>query len=221
MSDSSNRISPALRWLIILGVVVAVSLVALFLQRQNQAATTLFSSTPSRPDFVPTPLPGSIDILLTIQAGSTPVPGPPRPAHLEIASANIAVSILIVTTDLDGYIVTPSRYAGYWTESATLDQPDNVIIVGHNRTDTFLVFAALAQVQPGDEIVIVDQFGAQYRYIVSETAVVKIEGGSEDEQAQALAYVQPTGSAQLTLVTCYPDAACGSRLFVIAAPAGE
>ena len=45
----------------------------------------------------------------------------------------ISAGILIVTTDLDGYIVTPSRYAGYWTESATLDENGNTVIVGHNH----------------------------------------------------------------------------------------
>lgn len=173
----------------------------------------------SRPENVPTPLP-PVEEMADLDATATPPPGPARPARVQIPSAGVDVPVLIVAVDQEGYLPTPDEHAGYWALSAPLDGDGNTVIVGHNRTSPVEVFRNLPRVEVGDEIILIDQFNAEYRYEVTEVELFQVEGNPEEAQ-RTLDYIDPELSKRVTLITCQPEGECTQRLIVVAVPADE
>ena len=173
----------------------------------------------SRPENVPTPLP-PVGEVADLDATATPPPGPARPARVQIPSAGVDVPVLIVAVDQEGYLPTPDEHAGYWALSAPLDGDGNTVIVGHNRTSPVEVFRNLPRVEVGDEIILIDQFNAEYRYEVTEVELFQVEGNPEEAQ-RTLDYIDPELSKRVTLITCQPEGECTQRLIVVAVPADE
>jgi LPXTG-site transpeptidase (sortase) family protein len=127
----------------------------------------------------------------------------------------VDVLVALVTLDLDGYIITPDRFAGFWADSANLGTGSNTVIVGHNRPYPRDVFGQLSSLEVGNEIVLTDQFGEQYRFQVSEKVVLPVNGFDDN---RAISYIRPTENARLTLITCHPDITCSERLIIVALP---
>ncbi|HQE18527.1 MAG TPA: sortase, partial [Aggregatilineales bacterium] len=127
---------------------------------------------------------------------------------------------LIVAVDQEGYLPTPDEHAGYWALSAPLDGDGNTVIVGHNRTSPVEVFRNLPRVEVGDEIILIDQFNAEYRYEVTEVELFQVDGNPEEAQ-RTLDYIDPELSKRVTLITCQPEGECTQRLIVVAVPADE
>ncbi len=173
----------------------------------------------SRPENVPTPLP-PVGEVADLNVTATPPPGPARPARVQIPSAGVDVPVLIVAVDQEGYLPTPDEHAGYWALSAPLDGDGNTVIVGHNRTSPVEVFRNLPRVEVGDEIILIDQFNAEYRYEVTEVELFQVEGNPEEAQ-RTLDYIDPELSKRVTLITCQPEGECTQRLIVVAVPADE
>jgi len=173
----------------------------------------------SRPENVPTPLP-PVGEVADLNVTATPPPGPARPARVQIPSAGVDVPVLIVAVDQEGYLPTPDEHAGYWALSAPLDGDGNTVIVGHNRTSPVEVFRNLPRVEVGDEIILIDQFNAEYTYEVTEVELFEVEGNPEEAQ-RTLDYIDPELSKRVTLITCQPEGECTQRLIVVAVPADE
>lgn len=173
----------------------------------------------SRPENVPTPLP-PVGEVADLNVTATPPPGPARPARVQIPSAGVDVPVLIVAVDQEGYLPTPDEHAGYWALSAPLDGDGNTVIVGHNRTSPVEVFRNLPRVEVGDEIILIDQFNAEYRYEVTEVELFQVDGNPEEAQ-RTLDYIDPELSKRVTLITCQPEGECTQRLIVVAVPADE
>lgn len=170
----------------------------------------------TRPENVPSPLPPA-DEIADLDATATPLPGPARPARIEIPSAGIDVEVLIVALDQDGYLPTPDEHAGYWALSSPLDGEGNTVIVGHNRTSPVAIFRNLPQVEVGDEITVTDQFAAEHEYEVTDIELLDV-AGSPEEAERTVELIDPDLPRRLTLFTCQPDDACTHRLVVIAEP---
>ena len=173
----------------------------------------------TRPENVPTPLP-PVEEVADLDATATPLPGPARPARVQIPSAEIDVPVLIVAVDQEGFLPTPDEHAGYWALSAPLDGDGNTILVGHNRTSPVEIFRNLPRVEVGDEITLTDQFNAEYTYEVTEVELFEVEGNPEEAQ-RTLEYIDPELSKRVTLVTCQPDDECTQRLIVVAEPVND
>jgi sortase A len=86
--------------------------------------------------------------------------------------------------------LTLSKAVGHVPDTALPGEPGNAAFAGHR--DTF--FRPLKGIHKGDEIVVTTAAG-QYVYAVDETRVVK---------PSDVWVLEPTGTATLTLVTCYP-----------------
>ena len=112
----------------------------------------------------------------------------------------------------------PLQSAGWHLNSATVGAAGNLIISGHHLEGA-AVFAPLArgELLLGDEILVTDEQGRTYRYAVSEIAdPIPATGATAEETARAEAYLAPTTTAQLTLVTGWPDFSDTHYLFVVA-----
>lgn len=80
---------------------------------------------------------------------------------------------------------------GHYDGSAEPGRRDNVVLAGHRDTH----FAFLRELAPGDEIFLEARSGARQRFRVERAQVLHEREG---------AVMEPTGRAELTLITCYP-----------------
>jgi LPXTG-site transpeptidase (sortase) family protein len=209
---------------LIVGVTLIVCIAVIAWQRPAQTvresspSPTAMSASVVAPAAMPTALPGLDQLMAAIQATTIPPAGPAYPVRLKIESVGINVPVFVVDLDEGGYVAMPDRYAGYWRNSAPLNEIGNTVIVGHNVPGAGAVFYGLDRAQAGDEVRLTDQFGAEYVYRVAESAIVQIEGAPPEEAQRASEYTRPTDDQRLTLVTCHPDIMCSQRLIVIARP---
>jgi sortase A len=122
-------------------------------------------------------------------ASPTPIDTVPRSGSVV---ARIAVPRLGMSTMAreGADAVTLSKAVGHVPDTALPGEPGNAAFAGHR--DTF--FRPLKGIRKGDEIVVTTAAG-QYVYAVDETRVVK---------PSDVWVLEPTGTATLTLVTCYP-----------------
>jgi LPXTG-site transpeptidase (sortase) family protein len=212
--------------LILLGLVIGGIIVVAARQRPQQAIPEqIIPSVPApsvgeRPAQMPTRLP-DIQVLLTAMPTATPLSQPAVPARLEIRQVGIDVLVSRVGLNSQGLIFTPVYAAGYWDQSAPLSKPGNTILVGHVRTEPQEVFLHLKEVDVGDVLKITDQYAQEYFYKISEKEVIQIVGGSDEDAQRLRNYIQPTDTARLTMIACYPDASCPSRLVIMALPVDQ
>jgi sortase A len=80
---------------------------------------------------------------------------------------------------------------GHVDGTAQPDEHGNIVLAGHRDT----VFAFLARVGRGDELLLETHSGRKRRFVVVSTAVVR-----EDDTTA----LEPTTVDVLTLITCYP-----------------
>ncbi len=97
------------------------------------------------------------------------------------------------------------RGPGHLSGTAMPGEPGNCVIAGHRDTH----FRVLKDIREGDDIVLQTESG-QYLYRVRRTEIVSPENTSA---------LQPTSSAALNLITCYPFYYVGSapKRFVVEA----
>ena len=81
---------------------------------------------------------------------------------------------------------------GHVDGTAQPGEHGNIVLAGHRDT----VFAFLARVRRGDELLLETRYGRKRRFVVVSTAVVR-----EDDTTA----LEPTTADVLTLITCYPS----------------
>jgi hypothetical protein len=114
--------------------------------------------------------------------------------------------------------IVPETAAGWALNSARAGAAGNMVIAGHQtRGDAVFAALALGAVEPGQEILVTDEAGAQFTYEVVEVSdPLPLLGATAEESARAAAYIAPSTDARLTLVTGWPADTTTHRLFVVA-----
>lgn len=151
------------------------------------------------------------------------------PVELRIAAINLAVPVTSMSwteSAINGQRTTvwvvPDDSAGWHVNSAQPGTAGNVVISGQQIKGA-AVFApiALGEVVAGQEIELDDSMGNTFVYKVTKVSEpLPITGATEAENAEAIAYVAPTTTGQLTLITGWPDFTTTHRVFVVAALQG-
>jgi sortase A len=96
-----------------------------------------------------------------------------------------------------------AKYAvGQHRGSANPGDGGNIVLAGHVG-GYGKVFKDLFYVKPGDQITLYSG-GRQYLYTVRDRLLVTEEGVPPEQQAENARLIGPTGSEQVTLVTCWP-----------------
>ncbi|MCM8749724.1 sortase [Thermomicrobiaceae bacterium CFH 74404] len=130
------------------------------------------------------------------------------PVELEIPRLGVSVPVQPVASVIDGgqwHWPVPADAAGHLLGSANPGEPGNIAITGHVDTrDGPGIFARLAELRPGDSVIIRSADG-EFVYQVVETFVIP-----EDD----VSVLRQTGSEVLTLITCIPDGVYAHRLVV-------
>lgn len=139
-----------------------------------------------------------------------------QPGRLAIMS--IALDQPIVPVGLvvkDGYPVwdVAGSAVGWHNRSASPGQGGNVVLNGHNTT----AFRHLQSVAVGDWV----RIGAGdqvYYYVVTQKVIVKEKGQSVEDRWKNAAWMLPTETERLTMITCWPYPTDTHRLIVVAVP---
>ncbi|MBX3011855.1 MAG: class F sortase [Caldilineaceae bacterium] len=110
----------------------------------------------------------------------------------------------------------PPSSAGWHLNSARPGTVGNMTLSGHHLLGA-AVFAPLArgEITVGTQLLVSDDQGRTFLYEVTEIAPpIPAFGATTAEQEQAAAYLAPTETATLTLVTGWPDFSDTHYLFV-------
>jgi sortase A len=114
----------------------------------------------------------------------------------------------------------PSGYAAGWHEtSATLGQPGNTILNGHNNIYGE-VFRDLVDLEFGDTITLYDNAGQTYVYEVQQQELLPESGQPISVRIENADWIEATDDERITLISCWPYATNDYRVVVIARPAG-
>jgi hypothetical protein len=126
------------------------------------------------------------------------------PAGLAIPALGLEIPVVPMAweaVELDGQHTTqwvlPEDAAGWALNSAGAGEAGNVVIAGYQaRGDAVFAALALGEVEPGQDILITDEAGAEFIYRVVELSEpLPLLGATEEEQAQANVYIAPTADA--------------------------
>jgi sortase A len=172
----------------------------------------------------------------------TPTASPEAPVRLVIPDLNIDAKVVemgweVINTSAGPQSdwVIPKNAAGHHINSATLDQPGNLVISGHNNIDG-KVFEAISMAWDDASRARVDEFtdrsdilkGRQIRlfsalgrpvdYTITDFFRLRDSGVTLAQRIQNARFMEPTDDSQLTLVTCWPPWSNTHRLVVIAKP---
>lgn len=129
-----------------------------------------------------------------------PTPGPEQALGIEIEKMGISAPI-VQGDDWEAL----KRGVGQHIGSANPGQNGNLVLTGHN--DIYgEVFRELADLEPGDEIVIFTA-SRSYTYVVTETLIV---------EPDFVEIMGPTPNATLTLISCTPYRVDTQRIIVLA-----
>jgi LPXTG-site transpeptidase (sortase) family protein len=93
----------------------------------------------------------------------------------------------------------------------------NIVFSGHNNIEG-KVFANLWKVKVGDEIILTTASGAVFKYRVVEAKIVKEKFASPEQRAANAAYMDPTATERVTLISCYPPTNNTDRVLIVAEP---
>lgn len=178
-----------------------------------------------------TPVPGEpaqpVAPTATALVSPTPLPFPPAhslPTRIVAPSIGLAVEVVEMGWEVkqDGQgnsyseWVVPGWAAGWHKNAALPGHGGNVVLSGHHNVEGE-VFRDLANLEPGDEIVL-EADGVTYRYQVQEKYIVKEKGEPPEVQRKNNEFITQSGDERLTLVTCWPYETNTHRVIVIARP---
>jgi len=177
-----------------------------------------------QPIQAPTPTPESSATPIEEPTATVEVPAV-IPVTLRIPDLALELPITEmgwVVTEANGQRTTewivPVETVGWHVNSAGAGGNGNTILSGHQATGS-AVFAplALGDIVVGQELQLVDAAGNVFVYTVNEISEpIAIVGATEEDNALAQTYVAPTDTAQLTLVTGWPDFTTTHRIFAVA-----
>lgn len=178
------------------------------------------------PSPTPTPLSAA-----TGSPGSVPPPVGSNPPAVRLLIPSLGLDVPVVEVSWDVILEdgswrsvwqTADGAAGHHRNSANPGEAGNVVISGHHNTrgEVFRQVSEIglpgAQFGLGDEIILVAADGRQYPYTVVQWDRFPEEGLSEAERRAHARYLDPTGDAILTLVTCWPYEGNSHRVVVVA-----
>lgn len=134
-------------------------------------------------------------------------PGPPAavashgapPAHLRIPAIGVDSSLAPLGLNSDGSIEVPADFnqAGWYDKGPAPGEVGPAVVLGHLDSNTGpAVFARLASLKPGSEILITRQDGTQLRFVVERVASFSTDAFPTDQ-----VYGVTAGPA-LRLITC-------------------
>jgi sortase A len=203
------------------------------------------TSSPQPTDAIPTPQPTN--------AVPTPTERPRPVAPTPTASPEVPVRLVIPDLKIDTEVVEmgwqvintaagpqsdwviPKNAAGHHINSATLDQPGNLVISGHNNIDG-KVFEAISlawddaararvddftdrsDILTGRKVQLYTATGKPVDYTVTDFFRLRDSGVSIAQRMQNARFMEPTSASQVTLVTCWPPWSNTHRLVLIAKP---
>jgi len=210
----------------------------------TSTATAEQSPTPQPTDAVPTPT-ASPSPALTIRPRPivpTPTASPEVPVRLVVPDLNIDAKVVemgweVVNTAAGPQSdwVIPKNAAGHHINSATMDQPGNLVLSGHNNIDG-KVFEAISMawddatrarvdeftdrsdILKGRKIQLFTAIGKPVDYTITDFFRLRDSGVSLAQRMQNARFVEPTVESRLTIVTCWPPWSNTHRLVVIAKP---
>lgn len=119
--------------------------------------------------------PALITPSLSPTATPTPTPPTPPPSTLSIPKIQVVAPIHEVGTDLDGRMELPQdiNTVGWYGPGYKPGEIGNAVIAGHldSTTGEGAIFYNLKLIEPGDEIISIDQNGKEYKFIVNEKTI--------------------------------------------------
>jgi len=141
---------------------------------------------------------------------------------IRVSSAVVPVGWRIVNRPgaafSDGEWDSPAADVGWAISSALPDEPGgNILMYGHNNMYAS-VFKDLGSLVPGDNIFL-SNAEHTWQYTVAQVRILPVLEASDSQRAAYLAYLQPSVSPRLTLISCWPPVSNTYRVVVIADPA--
>ena len=182
------------------------------------------AATPSTTEAPPPPVAPSAESRAAVaerRQDMAPVPAA-APARLTIPAIGLDTAPVPVGLDRANLPIVPKHDVGWYTGSAMPHQGDNIVFWGHvsrwRATPTIAApFERVPELSPGAEVVVETADGQTHRYVVTQAVQVR---------PHEVQYILPTGTEQITLVTCIGDRVIlngtrtrEKRLIVIAEPA--
>jgi hypothetical protein len=157
---------------------------------------------PSDPDSLPVTLPPD-DASEGDEAPAPAVVQDPwgvRPISLAIPALGVEAEVAPVAYDRDGLMDVPPHpdLVAWFQYGAGMGVPGNAIFAGHVDWDGRpRVFARLSALQPGDAVLVVDERGRGFQYVVESTQVYDAEAAP----VEAI-FAQNDEVPIVTLITC-------------------
>lgn len=111
--------------------------------------------------------------------------------------------------------IVPADAAGWHSNSVGAGASGNMILSGHQvQGDAVFVPLSLGDVAVGQHVLVEDEDGVVFVYrIVDLSDPIPVAGADAGEEEKALAYVEPSEDARLTLITGWPDFTTTHRVF--------
>jgi sortase A len=192
------------------------------------------SPQPSR-ELVPSPTPTLLQGIPPVASFQTPAPTQLSPSPRPISPVYPPTRIVIPSASVDAPII-PTRwelrkvagdwrpvwavpdvpYVGWHQTSASLGQPGNTVLSGHNWPENS-PFRFLYKVRVGDPVILYSGSLA-FTYRVDEVLILAEAGQPLKIRLANARYAQPTDDERVTLITCHPYGSNRFRLIVIARP---
>ncbi|MGE5603839.1 MAG: sortase [Nitrososphaerales archaeon] len=208
----------------------------------SSAPTQRPSATATRPSPTAVLLAAAPKPTQEATAAPAPTAAPVLPVRLQIPDLKIDTPVVemgwnVVQTK-NGPVsewAIPKNAAGHHLNSATIGQPDNLVISGHNNifgrvfmpisqawTNDGKVkvdnFTDRSHVLDGRELVLFDVAGHAYKYVITDFYRLRDSGVSQQQRETNARYILPTNDERITIVTCWPPTNNTHRLIVIARP---
>ena len=118
-------------------------------------------------------------------------------------------------TDVAGWD-SPGAAVGWVLTSALPDQPGNIILYGHNNMYG-AVFKNLGSLNESDTIFL-ETGERTWEYRIGGLELLPLTGAGPDKLTTYQAYLQPTTTPRLTVISCWPPESNTHRVVVIAYP---
>lgn len=111
---------------------------------------------------------------------------------------------------------SPGAAVGWVLTSALPDQPGNIILYGHNNMYG-AVFKNLGSLNESDTIFL-ETGERTWEYRIGGLELLPLTGAGPDKLTTYQAYLQPTTTPRLTVISCWPPESNTHRVVVIAYP---
>ena len=168
----------------------------------------------------------------TAIAGTTPLDPADAVAPAQLAIPALALELPVVPMDwtiatVEGERVTrwqiPDDALGWHINSAPAGATGNTLLSGHQvKGGAMLAPLARGEFAVGQELLLTDDAGRTFVYRITRiSAPIPVTGADDAQTAEAAAYIAPTETAVLTLLTGWPDFTTTHRIFAQAEFVGQ